>query len=158
MSHEPTYFCPSSPLSYISLVAGGAVAQVDPASTGLNPAWRTALMHVVAGESWPQGSSSAYINDVRGQLKNILGELEALAPGAGAYFNEVSGAPLYTTRLLTSCLLQASLYEKHPKETFFGVHYARLKAIKNFYDPQGVFVVAEGVGSEDWDFSLNCHL
>jgi hypothetical protein len=40
--------------------------------------------------------------------------------------------------------------------TFFGSHYSDLRAIKAQYDPQGLFVVASGVGSEDWDGSLNC--
>lgn len=66
------------------------MAQVDPASTGLNPAWRTALMHVVASKGWPEGSCTAYINELRDKLKAELAELEALSPGAGAYFNEVS--------------------------------------------------------------------
>ena len=34
------------------LVAGGAVAKSDPESTGLNPAWRKALIHTVAGAGW----------------------------------------------------------------------------------------------------------
>jgi hypothetical protein len=28
--------------------------------------------------------------------------------------------------------------------------------IKDIYDPVGLFVVTEGVGSDDWDESLNC--
>jgi Berberine and berberine like len=48
------------------------------------------------------------------------------------------------------------MFELNPKYTFFGDHYDRLKAIKNAYDPIGLFVVKEGVGSDDWDTSLNC--
>lgn len=51
---------------------------------------------------------------------------------------------------------QASLYEKDFKNTFFGSHYRKLKAIKDKYDPQGLFLVASGVGSDEWDGSLNC--
>jgi len=49
------------------------------------------------------------------------------------------------------------MFELNPQYTFFGSHYDKLKAIKNVYDPVGLFVVTEGVGSEDWDTSLNCH-
>ena len=54
--------------------------------------------------------------------------------------------------------LQASLYEKNFQNTFFGSHYARLKSIKRVYDPNDLFIVASGVGSDDWDKSLNCPL
>jgi hypothetical protein len=48
------------------------------------------------------------------------------------------------------------MFESNPKYTFFGDHYDKLKAIKDIYDPVGLFVVWEGVGSDDWDTSLNC--
>jgi len=41
---------------------------------------------------------------------------------------------------------------------FFGDHYATLKYIKDNYDPDRLFVVVEGVGSEDWDPDLRCRL
>ena len=48
------------------------------------------------------------------------------------------------------------MFESNPKYTFFGDHYDKLKAIKDIYDPVGLFVVREGVGSDNWDGSLNC--
>jgi hypothetical protein len=51
---------------------------------------------------------------------------------------------------------QASLFEIDWKETFFGSHYSTLKGIKDRYDPYRLFVVAEGVGSEDWNENLTC--
>ena len=41
-------------------------------------------------------------------------------------------------------------------QTYFGSHYDRLKAIKDTYDPSGLFIVTASVGSEDWDDDLNC--
>ena len=41
--------------------------------------------------------------------------------------------------------LQASLFERDSKKSFFGSHYNKLKSIKNKYDPTTLFVVAEGV-------------
>jgi hypothetical protein len=55
-------------------------------------------------------------------------------------------------------LPQASLYEDNPKETFFGRHYDKLKEIKSIYDPIDLFLVAEGVGSDQWDKELKCRL
>jgi hypothetical protein len=121
-----------------SLVAGGAVSRVDPDSTGLNPAWRKALGQLGYGTGWAEGASTAEITQLRKQLAQNLKKLSDLTPGSGAYFNE------------------ASMFEPNPSYTFFGSHYERLKAIKNIYDPVGLFIVREGVGSDDWDESLNC--
>ncbi|THU91906.1 FAD-binding domain-containing protein [Dendrothele bispora CBS 962.96] len=121
-------------------VVGGKVSQIDPDSAGLNPAWRKALIHAVVGGGWPEGATVDKIRTVQQQLKDELSVLESLAPGGGAYFNE------------------ASLYEPNPQHTFFGDHYERLEGIKDKYDPSGLFIVVEGVGSERWDSSLNCML
>jgi len=48
------------------------------------------------------------------------------------------------------------MFESNPKYTFFGDHYDKLKTIKDIYDLVGLFVVQEGVGSDNWDASLNC--
>ena len=50
------------------------------------------------------------------------------------------------------------MHETNPQQTFFGSHYPILKAIKLLYDPTSLFVVKEGVGSEDWDADLHCRL
>jgi FAD/FMN-containing dehydrogenase len=36
------------------------------------------------------------------------------------------------------------------QESFWGPNYSRLRAIKDKYDPAGLFFVHHGVGSEDW--------
>ena len=48
------------------------------------------------------------------------------------------------------------MFEPDPQHAFFGDHYARLKEVKKTYDPTDLFVVTEGVGSEDWDEELRC--
>lgn len=133
---------------------------MDPDSVGLNPAWRTALIHAVAGESWPEGTPAGVIQQLRNNLKQDVTKLEALAPGSGSYFNEVRVEVLPAESLsipnLAALGSQASLYEEHPETTFFGSHYNKLKAIKDIYDPHQLFIVAEGVGSDEWDSTLNC--
>ncbi|KAF5368069.1 hypothetical protein D9758_004453 [Tetrapyrgos nigripes] len=121
-------------------VAGGKVAQVDPDSAGVNPAWRKATAFMISAALWPEGVTVDQYRAIQGQLKSNLAILDTLAPGGGTYLNE------------------ASLYEPNPQQTFFGDHYERLKAIKDTYDPRGLFIVAGGVASEDWDSSLNCRL
>lgn len=51
---------------------------------------------------------------------------------------------------------EADVREPNFQVTFFGVNYPRLKQIKNVYDPQGLFIVPAGVGSEDWDAFGSC--
>jgi len=63
--------------------------------------------------------------------------LEPVSPDSGTYLNE------------------ATLYKKDFKKLFFGSHYNPLENIKAKYDPNDLFLVAEGVGSEKWDQSLN---
>ena len=72
-----------------SLIAGGAVAKADPNSTGLNPAWRKALIHTILGTAWDEGASSSVIEQQRDTLKRYTSVLNDLVPHAGAYLNEV---------------------------------------------------------------------
>jgi hypothetical protein len=105
---------------------------------GVNPAWRTALVHFISILTWPEGTSSSEIRKIQDTQRQHLEALSDLDKNAGAYLNE------------------ASLYERHPQKTFFGSHYRRLKKIKHKYDPSELFIITEGVGAENWDQSLNC--
>ena len=58
--------------------------------------------------------------------------LKALSPDSGAYISETD------------------FFRPDWREAFWGNNYARLKAIKDHYDPEGFFFVHHGVGSEDW--------
>jgi hypothetical protein len=51
---------------------------------------------------------------------------------------------------------QASLHEPDFKKSFFGSHYDKLRGIKQKYDPNSLFIVAEGVASDEWDATLTC--
>lgn len=53
---------------------------------------------------------------------------------------------------------QASPFEPNFKQAFFGSHYDKLRAIKGVYDPQDLFIVTEGVASDEWDSTLNCRV
>ncbi|KIM51123.1 hypothetical protein SCLCIDRAFT_683329 [Scleroderma citrinum Foug A] len=120
------------------MIAGGKVSQIDPASAGVNPAWRNAVVEAGCGVSWDEGASSTTIEGMISQLKAWTSSLHDIVPNDGAYFNE------------------ASLFEVDWQTTFFGSHYSQLKAIKDKYDPHRLFVVAEGVGSEEWNKELTC--
>jgi hypothetical protein len=121
-----------------NFVAGGAVSKVDPDSTGLNPSWRKALLEFTLGIGWVEGTPFSEIKKLRAEQALVVKKLSALMPDAGSYFNE------------------GSLFEINPKQVFFGSHYDKLKAIKKVYDPLDLFVVVEGVGSDDWNTELTC--
>jgi FAD/FMN-containing dehydrogenase len=59
-------------------------------------------------------------------------ELRALAPAGGSYVSE------------------SNYFNPHWSQAFWGVNYARLRAIKRRYDPEGQFFAHHGVGSEEW--------
>ncbi|KAI6144190.1 hypothetical protein BKA82DRAFT_4175292, partial [Pisolithus tinctorius] len=92
----------------------------------------------VCGVFWAEGATAEEISGQIDQLKVWIKDMYALTPQAGAYFNE------------------ASLFEIDWQYTFFGSHYGKLKEIKDKYDPYRLFVVAEGVGSEEWNEELTC--
>ena len=41
-------------------------------------------------------------------------------------------------------------FDKRWQRSYWGANYSRLAAIKKRYDPDGLFFVHHGVGSEDW--------
>jgi FAD/FMN-containing dehydrogenase len=59
-------------------------------------------------------------------------ELSRLVPNAGSYVSE------------------SNFFEADWQQSFWGSNYPRLLAIKDKYDPDGLFFVHHGVGSERW--------
>ncbi|KIJ22835.1 hypothetical protein M422DRAFT_217733 [Sphaerobolus stellatus SS14] len=124
------------------LVAGGQVSKNVVIDSAVNPKWRTAKTHMVITASWQDNASLQDIEAIREDLtRNKVPILDELAgPNAGAYSNE------------------ADVREPNFRETFFGVNYGRLSAVKAKYDPHGMFIVQAGVGSENWDNDGICRL
>ena len=58
--------------------------------------------------------------------------LRGLVPEAGSYVSE------------------SNYFNARWQQAFWGANYPRLRAIKDRYDPEGLFLVHHGVGSEDW--------
>jgi FAD/FMN-containing dehydrogenase len=65
-------------------------------------------------------------------IDRATAELRRIAPGAGSYVSE------------------SNYFNAQWSRAFWGTHYQRLRAIKAKYDPDGLFFVHHGVGSEDW--------
>ena len=59
-------------------------------------------------------------------------ELFRVAPGAGSYVSE------------------SNYFNARWAQAYWGANYPRLQALKKQYDPEGLFFVHNGVGSEEW--------
>jgi FAD/FMN-containing dehydrogenase len=59
-------------------------------------------------------------------------ELRKVAPDAGSYVSE------------------SNYFNPRWQQDYWGTNYPKLQAVKAKYDPQGLFFVHHGVGSEDW--------
>lgn len=123
------------------IAGGGQVARNGNLSTALNPVWRETMLHLGVlrrAEPDPSVSDTAIariITDVD------VPTLKRLEPGRmGAYANE------------------ADADEPDFGESFWGVNYPHLKEIKRYFDPDGIFIVRKGVGSEEWDAEGMCRL
>ncbi|KAJ7292565.1 FAD-binding domain-containing protein [Mycena rebaudengoi] len=118
-----------------NLVAGGQVSVNAHISNAVHPAWRTAKVHLILGNIWDDAAPLSEVNTQRTRFKNrqlpILKQLSG--PNSGAYSNE------------------ADVLEADFRTTFFGPNYSKLSAIKRAYDPNDLFIVGAGVGSERWD-------
>jgi FAD/FMN-containing dehydrogenase len=109
-------------------------------ATATNPAVTAAFALAIIAD----GEGPAYPGMVRAAIDlpaahsdaraidQATAELRRIAPHAGSY---VSESNFFNTRW---------------QQAFWGRHYARLRAVKNRYDPAGLFFGHHGVGSEDW--------
>src|SRR5208337_3873183 len=65
-------------------------------------------------------------------IDRAMNEFRKLAPGASAY------------------VWESNFFEPNWQQAYFGENYARLRAVKDKYDPDGLFFLHHGVGSEEW--------
>ena len=61
-----------------------------------------------------------------------MDEIYKVVPDAGSYVSE------------------SSFFLKNWQNAFWGTNYKRLAEVKKKYDPEGLFIVHHGVGSEQW--------
>jgi FAD/FMN-containing dehydrogenase len=108
--------------------------------TAMNPAVVDAFALAISGAGEPPAfpdipGHEPDIALARKQAEAVTAAMDAIrkvAPRAGSYVWETDYA------------------EPHWQEAFWGDNYARLLAIKSKYDPDGLFFLHHGVGSEDW--------
>jgi len=112
--------------------------------------------------AWQDGANFTEIQAARQLLIQDMKIIEAIAPESGAYLNEVreshASHPHSHQPHFFFFFPQASRYESDWKKSFFGTHYDKLRAIKQKYDPKSLFLIYEGVGSDEWDADLVCRV
>ncbi|KAB8260903.1 hypothetical protein BDV32DRAFT_149063 [Aspergillus pseudonomiae] len=102
-------------------ISGTMTGSRTPVDNALNPAWRDAVVHIITSQSWDESLPTAVADQVIHNMTYQKGyALRQLAPDTGAYFNE------------------ANANEPNWQWSFFGSGYARLQAIKQKYDPEGL--------------------
>ncbi|KAH7191742.1 uncharacterized protein B0J16DRAFT_393718 [Fusarium flagelliforme] len=128
----PTKEAPLNGLPNLSM-SGTLTISPKAVNNSLNPSWRNTTVHLITGQSWTDSTN-------RTQVRNIIHDvtyrklmlMRELDPVQGAYLNE------------------ANAIEPDWQWSFWGPNYARLRDIKEKFDPDGLFWCPQCVGSEDW--------
>jgi FAD/FMN-containing dehydrogenase len=121
---------------------GGAPAdQVAGArDTAINPAVLSAFALVICGAGGPPAypGITGHEPDLSAArrhaaaIDNAMKVLRQLLPDVGSYVSE------------------SNFFEPGWARSYWGANYPRLLAVKDTYDPDGLFIVHHGVGSERW--------
>ncbi|KAJ5502342.1 FAD linked oxidase N-terminal [Penicillium fimorum] len=114
-------------------ISGTGIAAKPPTDNSVLPAWRDALSHVIVGSQWNSTSSWDVVKSTSLFVTEWMDVLREIAPDSGAYMSE------------------ADLIEPNLQEAFHGANYPRLYALKQKYDPTGLFFALTAVGAEDWE-------
>jgi len=128
-------------LQFSKGLAGAPPEALDAAKdTATNPAVLTAFAFAIAGDA--QGPAYPGIpgfepSPERGRagaarVHRCMDQLRAIVPNGGAYVSE------------------SNYFEHGFQQAYWGSNYSRLAEIKRKYDPDGLFFVHNGVGSEQW--------
>jgi FAD/FMN-containing dehydrogenase len=108
--------------------------------TAMNPAVLDAFALIISAAAGPPGypgipghePDRSAARQHAEAIARAMSEIRTLVPTLGSYVAE------------------SNFFEAAWQESFWGSNYARLLAVKDKYDPDGLFFVHHGVGSERW--------
>jgi FAD/FMN-containing dehydrogenase len=109
-------------------------------NTAMNPAVLDAFALAICGGGGPpayaglpgEGPNLALAREAAAKIDLAMKELLRIAPDSGAYVSE------------------SNYFQPDWKKAFWGANYPKLQAVKKRYDPEGLFYMWHGVGSEAW--------
>jgi FAD/FMN-containing dehydrogenase len=123
-------------------LAGAPVSEIEAArNTAMNPAVLGAFALAIIGSGAPPSFAglpdaqpdSKAASAAAAQIEKAMDELLRVAPSGGSYVSE------------------SDYFASDWQHSFWGENYPELQRIKQKYDPQGLFFVHHGVGSESWN-------
>jgi hypothetical protein len=125
----------------IALKATHKAAGNNASSNAVLPAWRDAIVSVLAFAPWNYTGSLMENHAAQDYLVDVtVPALKEFSPDGGAYLNE------------------ANSEQKDWQYSFYGSNYARLKSIKKEYDPADLLYAVTAVGSEAWEVTSDQRL
>ena len=122
-------------------LAGAPVEKIAAArDTAMNPAVVDAFALAMSGAGGPPSypgvpghePDEAVARSQAAAVEAAMDKLRKLLPRVGA------------------CVWESDYFQPNWQDAFWGENYPRLRAVKDKYDPAGLFFVWHGVGSEDW--------
>jgi FAD/FMN-containing dehydrogenase len=122
------------------LAGGNAEAIAATRDTAMNPAVTDAFTLVITGAfgqpAYPgvpgHEPDEAAARSQAAPVEASMDEMRKLLPRPASY------------------VWETDYFEPNWQESFWGENYARLRGVKDKYDPDGLFFLHHGVGSEDW--------
>lgn len=123
-----------------ALITASAASYTAPSSGVPNavfPPWREALIHMQLLTPYNNTNREENLRNQQIITNELNPQLANITPQSGAYMNE------------------GDFNEPNWKQTFFGANYDKLLSIKQKWDPNSIFYINRGVGSDVWVVAEN---